>query len=60
MTACEVIQRLQQEGWYEVRQTKHKHFAHPTKPGIVTVPIHGGKNIPKGTLANIKRQAGWR
>ena len=34
-----VIQRLNADGWYEVRQTgSHKHFKHATKPGTVTVP----------------------
>jgi hypothetical protein len=30
---------------------------HPTKKGIVTIP-HPKKDIPKGTVANILRQAG--
>lgn len=61
MTAREVIKRLRQDGWREVRQTGgHKHFGHDDRPGIVTVPVHGNKDIPKGTLAHIFRQAGWR
>jgi predicted RNA binding protein YcfA (HicA-like mRNA interferase family) len=61
MTAREVIRRLTGEGWYEVRQSGgHKQFKHDQKPGLVTVPVHGSKAIPKRTLASIFRQAGWK
>jgi predicted RNA binding protein YcfA (HicA-like mRNA interferase family) len=60
MTSREVIKRLKDEGWYEVRQAgSHKQFKHDKKTGLVTVPIHGNKDIPKGTLASIFKQAGW-
>ncbi|HWK53797.1 MAG TPA: type II toxin-antitoxin system HicA family toxin [Hyphomicrobiales bacterium] len=36
----------------------HHQFKHAKKPGLVTVK-HPDKDIPKGTLANIHRQAGW-
>jgi predicted RNA binding protein YcfA (HicA-like mRNA interferase family) len=59
VTAQEVIKRLRDEGWYEVKQTgSHKKLKHDTRPGIVTVTMHKG-DIPKGTLASIFRQAGW-
>lgn len=46
------------DGWVEVRSSgSHRQFAHPTKPGIVTVP-HPRKDIKKGTLRSIFRQAG--
>jgi predicted RNA binding protein YcfA (HicA-like mRNA interferase family) len=60
MTAREVIRRLKDEGWHEVRQSGgHKQFKHDEKAGLVTVCTHGSKDIPPGTLANIFRQAGW-
>jgi predicted RNA binding protein YcfA (HicA-like mRNA interferase family) len=31
---------------------------HATKPGRVTINGHLGDDMPKGTLASIKRQAG--
>ena len=59
MTAQEVIKRLHDDGWHEVKQTgSHKKFKHDSKAGIVTVPMHRG-DIPKGTLGSIFRQAGW-
>jgi predicted RNA binding protein YcfA (HicA-like mRNA interferase family) len=59
VTTRDVIRRLQADGWVEVRQTKHKVFSHPTKTGHVVVPVHSGKDIPIGTLAQIFKQAGW-
>ncbi len=49
----------QRDGWRRVRASgSHRHYAHPTKPGVVTVP-HPRKDIRVGTLRNIFRQAGW-
>jgi predicted RNA binding protein YcfA (HicA-like mRNA interferase family) len=60
MTARQVIRRLTDDGWYEVRHSGgHKQFKHDDKPGLVTVPVHGSKGIPKRTLASIYRQARW-
>lgn len=50
---------LRKDGWYEVRKVgSHHHYRHPTKPGTVTVPEHGGKDIPKPLVKAIMRQAG--
>jgi predicted RNA binding protein YcfA (HicA-like mRNA interferase family) len=58
MDSREVIKRLEADGWYQVGQVgSHVHFKHPTKPGRVTVK-HPLKDIPKGTLASIRRQSG--
>lgn len=44
---------MKRDGWYQVRQSgSHRHFAHPTKPGTVTVPMHRG-DVPQGTLHGI-------
>jgi predicted RNA binding protein YcfA (HicA-like mRNA interferase family) len=60
VTSADVIRALKRDGWSEVRvKGSHHHFKHPTKPGIVTVP-HPKKDIPRGTLASIERQAGIR
>jgi len=48
------------DGWYPVRQKgSHQQFAHPTKPGRVTVPTHRG-DLKPGTLHSIFKQAGWK
>lgn len=58
MNSREIIKKLEKDGWCEVAQKgSHKQFKHPTKPGKVTVP-HPKRDIPKGTLKSIERQAG--
>ncbi len=60
MDSREVIRRLKQDGWYEVGQSgSHKQFKHPAKPGRVTV-VHPKRDMPKGTLKSIEKQAGIR
>ncbi len=55
-----VLKELYNDGWYEVRQTgSHMQLKHPSKRGLVTVPIHGG-DIAKGTLHSIYKQAGLK
>ena len=50
---------LKADGWYEVKQVgSHHQYKHPTKPGKVTVPEHGGKNINLTVAKSILKQAG--
>ena len=61
MTAREILKILRQDGWYDVDQDgSHLQLKHPTKPGKVTVAIHGKKDIPPGTLNKILKQAGLK
>ena len=58
MRSRDVIRLLEENGWEHVATSgSHYHLKHPTKPGRVTVP-HPTKDIKKGTLASIFRQAG--
>ncbi|MBA2677065.1 MAG: type II toxin-antitoxin system HicA family toxin [Ktedonobacteraceae bacterium] len=55
-----VIKRLEKEGWALVAvKGDRRQFAHPEKLGKVTVSGRLGGDMPKGTLGNIRRQAGW-
>ena len=57
MDSKAVIAMIEADGWFLVRiRGSHHHFKHPTKPGIVTVK-HPDKDVPKGTLGSIRRQA---
>lgn len=57
MNSKEVIKKLTQDGWYQVKVTgSHYHFKHPIKKGKVTIP-HPKKDIPLGTLISIEKQA---
>ena len=60
MNSKQVIKKLEADGWYLDRiKGSHHQFKHPAKPGLVTVK-HPDGDVPKGTLASIERQAGWR
>ena len=54
----EVIQKLKEDGWYEVNIVgSHHQFKHPVKKGRVTVK-HPDKDIPLKTIKSIERQSG--
>jgi predicted RNA binding protein YcfA (HicA-like mRNA interferase family) len=57
----ELIRLLEDDGWQLVAQRgSHQQYEHPSKPGKVTVAGKPGVDVPKGTAANILRQAGLR
>jgi len=57
MNSRELIRALEEDGWRHVRTTgSHWHFRHSKKPGTVTVP-HPKKDLPKGTMNSILKQA---
>lgn len=61
MKVREVIKMLQADGWKLDRQSgTHRQFRHPVKPGTVTVAGKLGKDLKRGTLASIHRQAGLK
>ena len=57
----ELEKQLLDDGWslVDVRGSHHQ-YKHPTKPGKVTVPEHGGKDINLITLKSIMKQAGLK
>ena len=58
VSSKDLIKELSADGWVEVaRRGSHAQFKHPVKPGRVTVP-HPKKDLPPGTVASIRRQAG--
>ncbi|HHA1259760.1 TPA: type II toxin-antitoxin system HicA family toxin [Enterobacter asburiae] len=58
MSSDDLIRRIQLEGWNKVAQKgSHVQFKHPTKKGRVTIP-HPEKDLPKGTVKSILKQAG--
>lgn len=58
MTVREIDKILRNDGWVAVKQVgSHRQYKHPTKPGKVTVPVHGGDLNPK-TANSIFKQAG--
>ena len=53
-----VIEIVEGAGWvYHHTRGSHAHYYHPSKPGVVTVPVSRNKDIKRGTLNSILRQA---
>jgi predicted RNA binding protein YcfA (HicA-like mRNA interferase family) len=60
MKSKDLIRMIEEDGWELVRvKGSHHQFKHPSKSGLVTIP-HPKKDLPSGTVANIRRQAGLR
>jgi predicted RNA binding protein YcfA (HicA-like mRNA interferase family) len=61
MKVGEMIAMLEADGWAQVRMRgSHRQFKHPWKTGTVTVAGKLSADIPAGTYAAIRRQAGLR
>ena len=59
LPARKVIQKLKRAGFRETHQRGSHLYLEHADDNIVTVPVHGSKDIPIGTLYNIVvRQAG--
>jgi predicted RNA binding protein YcfA (HicA-like mRNA interferase family) len=59
MNSRDMIDRFNSEGWVLVNvRGSHHNYRHPDYQGRVTVP-HPKKDLPKGTVRSIFRQAGW-
>ena len=55
----DLIKRVEQDGWRFLRMKgSHAQYQHPTKPGLVTIVVKPGKDVPIGTMKSILRQAG--
>lgn len=53
------IVRAFEQGGYRIVRTRgsHVYLRHEGGGGLVTVPVHGNRDLPPGTLRNILRQA---
>jgi len=59
MKAREVLARLHADGWVEIaHKGSHKQLRHPSKPGKVTVPVHGNADLAIMVIRSIERQSG--
>ena len=51
---------LERDGWIRVAtKGSHWQFKHPNRKGRITVP-HPRRDMQRGTVASIYRQAGWK
>ena len=61
MKISEIIRLLEQDGWVLKRTTgSHRHFTHPSKPGLVTVAGKSSATLKQKTESSILKQAGLR
>jgi predicted RNA binding protein YcfA (HicA-like mRNA interferase family) len=59
MKAREVVKLLEEAGWVFTRQEgSHMVFKHPDFRRPIPVPNHGGKDLGKGLVHKILKQAG--
>jgi predicted RNA binding protein YcfA (HicA-like mRNA interferase family) len=60
MDSNSLIKLIETDGWRLDRvKGSHHVFVHNTKPGIVVIP-HPRKDVPKGTVNSILKQAGLK
>lgn len=53
-----LIQILESNGYiYRRAKGSHQLFYHPGKNKTITIPVHGKKDLPKGTFYAILKQA---
>jgi mRNA interferase HicA len=58
MKYSELFRLLKQDGWVEIRQSgSHVIMQHPEKETQISVPFHAGKEVKKGLLSAILKQA---
>jgi predicted RNA binding protein YcfA (HicA-like mRNA interferase family) len=58
MKVRDVIKLVEADGWFLARMRgDHRQYKHPTKPGLVTIAGHLGKEMPPGTLLSVLKQA---
>jgi predicted RNA binding protein YcfA (HicA-like mRNA interferase family) len=61
MKISEIILLLERDGWKLKRVSgSHRHYAHPTKPGLVTVAGKPNAALKPKTESSILKQAGLR
>jgi predicted RNA binding protein YcfA (HicA-like mRNA interferase family) len=60
VSAPDLIRVLERAGFvYHHSTGSHYYYRHPDRPGLVTVPFHRGRDLKRGTLHSILKQAGF-
>lgn len=60
MRYSEFFKEIEDFGWEWVDTKKHRRYKHPNFKQPLIVPNHPGKEIPKGTLNALRKQAGLK
>jgi predicted RNA binding protein YcfA (HicA-like mRNA interferase family) len=57
----EISRLIEEDGWELVTQRgSHRQYKHSRRPGRITIAGKRNQDVPRGTAANILRQAGIR
>jgi len=61
MKVKEITRKIEDDGWFLARtKGSHKQYKHPSKKGLVTVPVKMSDDIAIGTEKSIIKQAGLK
>jgi predicted RNA binding protein YcfA (HicA-like mRNA interferase family) len=61
MTFKQVVKRLKDAGWVVKNQKgSHLHMIHAHRPGKITIPYKGKRDLRPGTLHAIEQHAGLK
>ncbi|HCC51655.1 MAG TPA: type II toxin-antitoxin system HicA family toxin [Porphyromonadaceae bacterium] len=60
MKFSELYRLLEENGWQKKQGKKHTKYVHPDFDKPVPVGRHPGKEVPKGTLEAILKEAGLK
>ena len=58
VTGKDAIKRLEKEGWILLR-IRGSHHSMKRGSAFISVPVHGNKDLDKGILHSISKDAGW-
>lgn len=59
LTGKEMMKLAEEAGWVKVRQNgSHHHFKHKDFPHLVTIPVHGNKDLGNGLEKKILKDLG--
>jgi len=59
VTGKDLIRLLKENGWV-VDRIKGSHYIMKKGDKTVSVPVHGNRDLPKGTLNSILKEAGLK
>ncbi len=60
MKFSEFYKLIEANGWTISEGKRHIHYVHPDYPYFIPVGRHKSKEIPKGTLEKMMKQAGLK
>jgi predicted RNA binding protein YcfA (HicA-like mRNA interferase family) len=62
MKGMELVKKLEKAGWKVDRITGSHHIMQtPADPKLeISIPVHGARDVPKGTLEKILKQSGLK